>query len=123
MNSLVINDIRLWVRLGCTQDEQAQPQMVRVDVNLSFKNMPQGCVSDNIEDTVCYAGVVEMVQSVALQKSYNLIEHLASTLHDALQQKINICAVSSVSVCKVSPPVSLVHGGVTFTSVRGTNAA
>lgn len=120
MCHLNIADIRLWVRLGCTAEERARPQMVSLDVAIHFGQELPACRSDNLNDTVCYQRVVDVIKQALETHEFALIEHMAHAAHEALRAGLNVSLIQAVqvSVCKVSPPVPDIHGGVTFTLER-----
>src|SRR4051812_30581294 len=74
--SLRLNEFSVMCRLGCSTQEQATPQEVRVSLNLEFARQPVACVSDRLEDTVCYARLCEIVRERATAKNYSTVEHL-----------------------------------------------
>lgn len=120
MFHLNMADIRLWVRLGCTAEERARPQMVGLDVVIHFASEPAACLSDDLKDTVCYQRVVDVMKQALEAQEFALIEHMAHVAHEALRREIRTTSIQAVqiSVCKVSPPVPDIHGGVTFTLER-----
>ena len=90
-----------------------------ITIEFTFGFPPLGIKTDQLSDTVCYAGIVEHVQHLVQNKRFNLIEHLAGCIHDAictLVTKSNIpLSLLKVTVCKMAPPVPGIHGGVSFT--------
>ncbi|MDP4832209.1 MAG: dihydroneopterin aldolase [Rickettsiaceae bacterium] len=118
-SNLIISDLRLWVHLGCSEQEKHHAQCVSFDINIVFSAAPQGTISDNLKDAFCYAEATKLIKTTIENKRYNLIEHLAADIHAILaaslkQQKFNDTELS-VTVIKLSPPVTDIHGGVSFT--------
>ncbi len=76
-------------------------------------------ITDNLEDTVCYFEVVKNIQSLCVDRRFNLIEHLNSEVYKVIEKtlghKRSDIAEIKVVVSKISPPVPGVHGGVSFT--------
>ncbi|WP_116964173.1 dihydroneopterin aldolase [Fastidiosibacter lacustris] len=89
MYKLKLNGIALNTYLGVYDFEQQQMQTVLVDVIVEFKNIPKACISDALEDTFCYAQINEVLMRTAASKRYQLIEHLAQSLLDALVLHLN----------------------------------
>ncbi|MDF3048329.1 MAG: dihydroneopterin aldolase [Candidatus Midichloriaceae bacterium] len=118
-SKLVIADLRLWVHLGCGEEEKLHPQMVSFDIEVLFKNPPKAIANDCLEDTICYAKLVQEVKAVCAGGRFNLVERLTGDVHASIKNYIanQKCLVESinVTVCKISPPVPDVHGGVFFT--------
>jgi 7,8-dihydroneopterin aldolase/epimerase/oxygenase len=75
-------------------------------------------ITDRLEDTVCYLKVVEHIQSLIQNKTFNLIEHLTYdiylTVNNLVVHKKHMLSSIKVTVHKVAPPVPNVHGGVFF---------
>lgn len=114
---LSINDLRLWASLGNSLEEQANLQPISLYIQLSFITKPLACITDNLNDGVCYAKIVELVRNILQIKVFNLLEHLTSYLHTEIQQyleKIFPNIELKIIVNKLSPPVANIFGGVTF---------
>ena len=114
--NLLISDLRCWVHLGCGDEEKFHPQMVKIDLEFFFKYPPKAMLTDDLNDTVCYLKSARSIQDLCSKKRFNLIEHLACDIHNTISGMLGDASsmVSSlkVSVCKASPPVPGVHGGV-----------
>ncbi|MDC0864991.1 dihydroneopterin aldolase [Rickettsiaceae bacterium] len=119
MSKLLISDLRLWVSLGCLEQEKCHTQCVSFDIGVTFIDPPKGTYSDHLEDSLCYAKIIDVAKDTADSKKYNLIEHLASSVHRAISASMKEKNLGdntlSVKVTKLSPPVADLHGGVSFT--------
>ncbi|QKX01643.1 FolB domain-containing protein [Wolbachia endosymbiont of Cruorifilaria tuberocauda] len=117
--NLFIQDLRLWVHLGCSLEEKLHSQLVSINVDFAFKSPPLGLITDRLEDTICYLEVVQSIKSLAQSKQFNLIEHFTYDIYVAISnlvtQKMHIISSIRVVTHKVAPPVPDLHGGVTFT--------
>lgn len=117
--NLLISDLRLWVHLGCSAEEKSSPQLVSIDVDVTFKSPPLGLTTDQLKDTICYLEVVQNIQSLVQGKQLNLIEHLTHEIYRAINnlllRKKHIISSVKVTTHKTAPPVPGVHGGVFFT--------
>jgi 7,8-dihydroneopterin aldolase/epimerase/oxygenase len=111
--------LRIWVRLGCSDQEKFNPQLVSLNVELYFKVLPEGATSDRLEDTVCYSDLVQNVKSFCRNRQFNLIEYLTAEIYqvvkDSLKQHRSLVTFIGVTGHKMSPPVPDIYGGVTFT--------
>lgn len=127
LNKIVLNndtcklslpDLRLWVNLGCSLEEKAQVQPISVHIQLSYANPPSGTQTDQLTDVICYQHIVELASATATQKAYNLIEHLAASIHQTIQQYLTQINYKDthvvVTIHKLSPPIPNVLGGVLF---------
>jgi dihydroneopterin aldolase len=111
--------LRIWVRLGCSDQEKFNPQLLSLNVELYFKALPEGATSDKLEDTVCYSDLVQNVKSFCRNRQFNLIEHLTAEIYQvvkgSLKQHRSLVTFIGVTGHKMSPPVPDIYGGVTFT--------
>ncbi len=120
MNSLcniLINDLRIWIHLGCGEAEKENAQLVSFNIELIFKTPPGSLITDNLDDTVCYLKLTQAIQNLCKERRFNLIEHLA---HEVSQTLVTLLtgkniAELKIAVHKLAPPVPGVHGGVIFT--------
>lgn len=116
---LSISDLRVWVRLGCTDQEKFHPQLVSFTIDLVFKAPLKALISDRLEETVCYFNLVQNIKRLCQNKSFNLIERLTADVYDAINASLGDqkSLISSVNLTthKIAPPVPDVHGGVSFT--------
>lgn len=122
LSNITISDLKLWVHLGCSEQEKHHPQCVSFDISINFTTPPKAIISDNIEDAFCYANATELIKKTIKNKRYNLIEHLAAETHKILNdslKKQNFDAQLLVTITKLSPPVADIHGGVSFTYSGG----
>ena len=80
--------MRLWVSLGCTPEEIANPQPVDVEIKIQLRNEPIGCQSDCLSDVICYKMTVDKVIEATKSRTFHLIEHLAATIFTAVVEAI-----------------------------------
>ncbi|MCV3769202.1 MAG: dihydroneopterin aldolase [Wolbachia pipientis] len=117
--NLFIQDLRLWIHLGCSVEERFHSQLVSVNVDFAFRSPPLGLITDQLEDTICYLEVVQNIRSLAQSRQFNLIEHFTYniyiTISNLIMQKRHIISSIKVVTHKISPPVPDVHGGIIFT--------
>ena len=131
---LLISDLRLAVYLGCNINEKATKQTVSVDIVIQFLELPLGAKTDQLQDTVCYARMVEYIHRFLEididnqndttwingknHREFNLIEHLCVEIHKAIVTFLaaNQFSDSLVTVMlnKQNPPVIGVNGNISF---------
>jgi 7,8-dihydroneopterin aldolase/epimerase/oxygenase len=113
-HSLYLEDLRLSVRLGCTADERATPQEVRVSVEFRFEEAPLGFESDRLDQTVCYAQVSEALKKHIEAREYNLIEKIAADGFRIVKEISGAGTMVSLTAHKVRPPVEGLLGGTKY---------
>lgn len=116
---LLVPGIRLWISLGCSPEERRHPQPVDVDVRMTFSKEPLGCKTDSLKDVVCYQTVAELILESLKNRSFHLIESLASSILDLLVKKMNLHdLLLEVAVSKPNHPVPHIHRGIVFKAKR-----
>ncbi|WP_227779869.1 dihydroneopterin aldolase [Rickettsia sp. Tenjiku01] len=60
----------------------------KINIKLFLSTPPLATVTDNINDTVCYAKIVRLVQKLSQENQFNLIEYLAAQIYVILFIKI-----------------------------------
>jgi dihydroneopterin aldolase len=61
---ITLNTLELSVHLGWPDAERAVPQIVHLDVRLSFPAPPVGCMTDDLSDTHCYDTLISQIHFV-----------------------------------------------------------
>jgi dihydroneopterin aldolase len=111
--------LRIWIHLGCSDEEKFYPQLISFNINLDFNSPPKGVSTDSLEDTICYLRLVEAIKAYCKNKRFNLIECLTESIYKLIEQLLlphyNLIASIKIITHKVSPPVEDVYGGVVFT--------
>ncbi len=110
-HTLSLQELVLWVHLGCSSEEREKAQEVRVNVDFRFKEMPPGSSTDKLEDTICYAQVSNTIIDHCEKNEYKLIERMACEIYAVCKQIAGHKADLGVSVHKVKPPVDRLLGG------------
>jgi 7,8-dihydroneopterin aldolase/epimerase/oxygenase len=103
--SIWVEGIELRGHCGVTPAERAVGQTLIVDVRLEPAACP-GALSDELSGTVDYGWVVDTVRRVVEGGEFNLLEHLAEVLADALWGPLELERLD-VSVAKPAPPVAI----------------
>ena len=81
---IVLHNIRLQGRHGYYEHELDAPQPFEVDVELQLNLQPAG-IDDDLDQSVDYARVYEVVRQIVESTSYRLLEALAEAIsHEIL---------------------------------------
>lgn len=103
---LKVEGLTLELCIGCTEEEQKQPQPIEIELVLFFARPPLGAVSDELKDIVCYHECIQTVRKTAMKKRFHLIEHLAYEIHTTLAKELPMNLTLMVTVRKKAPPVA-----------------
>lgn len=113
-HSLFLNDLQLSVHLGCTAEERAIAQEVRLSVEFRFENAPGGFESDRLEETVCYAQVSKALKENIETREYNLIEKIAADGYRLVKEISGAGTMVALVAHKIRPPVEGLLGGTKY---------
>ncbi len=103
---------------GVLPEEQDRPQPLEVDVEVEADLAPAGA-SDDLDDTVDYGAVCELVDRLITTERFRLLERLAERIAELILSDDRVVGVT-VSVRKLRPPVAqvLATSGVRITRRR-----
>ncbi|MGC2131428.1 MAG: dihydroneopterin aldolase [Candidatus Aquilonibacter sp.] len=81
MDRIVLHDIIVQGRHGAYAQEREQLQTLRIDLVLQL-SLSRAAVSDDLADTIDYAGVHRRIVEIVQTHSYALLERLAAVILD-----------------------------------------
>ena len=117
----MLQNIRLQGRHGYYEHELEAPQPFEVDIELALNLQPAG-VDDDLEQSVDYARVYEIVRQVVESTSFRLLEAIAEAIS---QEILSEFPVDEVGVRVRKPAVQLGgpldHAGVEIWRRRSTS--
>lgn len=119
MDKIILEGMEFYGYHGTRPEERSLGQRFILDVELFLDLRPAG-VSDDLDRTVNYARVFEIVQSIVCGRPCRLIESLAEAVAKELLEQF---PVAEVKVC-VKKPQAPVPGRFTWVAVeirRGKN--
>ncbi len=78
MDSLLLQNITVWTRIGVDEEERRNPQLLRVTVEL-LESIQAVAVSDDVRSGIDYAQVVETIRKTA-ETERRTVERFAEDL-------------------------------------------
>ncbi len=93
MDTISLHDLEVDCRVGVTEAERAQPQRLRISLELTT-DFTAAARSDALGDTVDYQGVAEAVLRLASQGQWRLIEKLAADLAQMVLEEFKAARVT-----------------------------
>lgn len=100
---ILISGLRVETRVGWTDEERATPQFVLVDLDLEI-DTEVSSASDDLRDTVDYAGVISDVARHVSARETRLLERLAAEVAEMVSAVNGVKRVS-VEIGKEVVPV------------------
>jgi dihydroneopterin aldolase len=110
---LQIRGLTLPINLGWRDKEREHEQLVLLDFELKFKDLPKACTTDQLKDTVCYATLIKTLREELNDGSFRLVEHLAYEIHRILKSQLPKDISLTVHITK-HPKIKGLTGGVCF---------
>lgn len=103
MDGIIVEGLVVPARVGVTAEERAQPQEVRVDLELHL-DLDEAGRSDDLSDTLDYSEVTSSVSRLLKDMEAHLLEHVAESVAAMLLRRREVEGVT-VQVKKLLPPV------------------
>ena len=94
MSQITIADLEVLYRVGVTEEERRQPQKLLITVKLTH-DLGLAAERDDLEHTIDYFQVAQLLLNFGQDKSWRLIEKVAT---DAANAILNVFGPVSVSV-------------------------
>jgi len=111
--SLSIRQLKLKVHLGWGEKERNKPQIIFVNIDLAFEKPPKACVTDQLDDTICYDVLITKLNKKIIKKKFRLIEHLSQTIYLFIKTQIPKKTKVVVHLLKY-PDIAGLKDGVRF---------
>jgi dihydroneopterin aldolase len=111
--TLSIRHLELHVNLGWRKKERSHEQAILLDLDIRFPSLPKACMTDDLEDTVCYAQLIEEIRTQVATKNYKLIEHLSAEIYTIAKTHLPKKSQLNVRIIKY-PKVEGLTDGVCF---------
>lgn len=106
MDRIILTNLEIFGRHGCSVEEQRRGQIFKVDVELNL-NLSKAGASDDIGDTVDYAAVMFDVEKIVAGTPRKLIETVAEEIAAALLEKFAQVDSVKVAVHKPNAPLPI----------------
>ena len=98
-----LNNIIAATRLGVTAEEQSKIQDIVINLKL-YKELKLPGISDNVEDTINYANVINFIYQELTKTKFHLIESLAEHLINQVANLFSPNAIE-IDISKINPPL------------------
>jgi len=105
--TLVLSRISFEGRHGVTENERKTLRTFEVDVEIETP-LEEASSSDNLEDTIDYGDVAEIIVDLGTKETHHLLESLGSRMLDALGERFP-AASFRLELRKLNPPACPGH--------------
>lgn len=100
-----IEGLEVYGHHGVPPEERVLGQRLLYDVRLTIEDC-RAAETDQVEDTVDYTEVIDLITEVATEKSYSLLERLAQITAETILRRFDLLDEVWVQVTKPHPPVA-----------------
>ncbi len=104
MGIIELHGMEFYAYHGCYKEEQAIGNKFIVDISIGC-DLTEAINTDNINDTVNYQRVYQIVECEMTKGKYKLLEHLAGKIMDALYVEFQQIKNLNLKVTKINPPL------------------
>ena len=111
--TLQLRGLELHANLGWRKKERGKEQAILLDIDLYFPETPKACVTDDLQDTICYAQLIEKIRCQIEEKNFHLLEHLTYEVYQLIKLHTPAKTKISVRVTKY-PQIKGLTGGACF---------
>lgn len=101
---IIIEGLEVYGHHGVGHEEKVVGQRLLYNVRLTLEHC-EAAFSDQVEDTIDYTEVLDVISEVVAEKSYSLLERLAQVTAEAILRRFAVDGVW-VQVTKPRPPVA-----------------
>ena len=101
---ILVRGLRLEGRVGVSDEERAQPQLLELDVELEL-DADAAARSDDLNDTVDYGPLIGLCQTTLERGEFKLLEALVGALVDQVLAAAPRATAVTIRVRKLAVPV------------------
>lgn len=109
-----IDSLNIKAHIGLTEEERAKPQDIMVHVKLYLPKIPDACLNDNIDDTICYFKICKIIKSFCRDTECKLLEYLTYQLYMQIRASLNKDVKIRIRTDKCKPPIKDLCGAASF---------
>jgi 7,8-dihydroneopterin aldolase/epimerase/oxygenase len=102
---ITLSGVKIYPHIGTTSEERAVPQECIVDLSI-WGDFEAAASTDTLDKSVDYVRVLSVIQEIALDREYNLVETLA---YKIIRQVFQGFPVNRVSIKVRKRPEMLRH--------------
>lgn len=113
MDKIIIKDACFFCNLGVSSKERSEKQKVFINVEL-FLDIKKAAETDNIEDTVNYSEVRDLIKNLVEAREYKLIETMAENIAKDILNKFSFEKV----IVRLKKPKALANKNVKYVAIE-----
>jgi dihydroneopterin aldolase len=111
--SVTIKGVRLYATHGLFNEEASTGNEFEINLTVSYK--PTKKLITEIEETINYVSLNEIVRNVMLKQRHHLLETCAMQVSDEIKSQFPEVKTIEVNIQKVAAPIAQFEGRVSIT--------
>ena len=113
MDKIILSGVPLKCRIGVPDAERSRPQEIFVDLEIDVDTRP-AAATDDIDDTINYAKVLDSLEDLVNASEFRLIETLASRIAEC----VLLFQSANGVLLRLRKPGALASRGVAYAAVE-----
>ncbi len=85
---LKVEHLELQIHLGWTAAEREVRQRVLLNIEFYFLELPKAALTDELNDTICYAAIENMLMKEVNLQTFKLLEHLGYRCYELVKSAV-----------------------------------
>ncbi|MBR1735154.1 MAG: dihydroneopterin aldolase [Alphaproteobacteria bacterium] len=94
--------------LGNNEDERINKRPVIINISIRFLNENRACDNDELNQTICYATLLDFLKKQLEKTNFKLIEKVTQFIYDKINEYVKENRISNiqlrVELIKTNPP-------------------
>lgn len=103
MDYILLSNINFFAFHGVGEQETKVGNTFLIDIKIGV-DLSKACISDNIEDTINYSAVYDIVKKV-METPCKLLERVAEKICNELKITFNQIEYIEIKLTKINPPI------------------
>jgi dihydroneopterin aldolase len=91
------------IRIGVTENERLIPKKVTFNIKFFFSKLPLSCNNDELNDTICYNHIAQIINLYCENNEVKLIEKLCFDIFNLLRAEVNSNIKIWIKIIKHNP--------------------
>lgn len=104
MDKILIRNLKIFAYHGVNPEEKVQGQNFILDID-AFVDISVPCKTDNVDDTVSYAEIIEETVRIFTSRKYDLVERAAERVSEGLFERFEKIQALRILLKKPDAPI------------------
>lgn len=106
---LEISGLELDLTIGCYDYEKDIKQKISLDIIIEFRNLPQICLTDDLNDGFCYDRIIQLLAQYSQNHSHETIEKWCYKFFQLIKSNQAINNISTIEIKIKKKPLEIIN--------------